>query len=177
MKRILVVIDMQQDFVDGALGSQEAESIVDSVVRKIKSYPIENVIATRDTHTEDYLNTQEGSILPVVHCVRNTPGWALVPAVAAVLDGVPVIDKPCFGSIELMQKLSALAEQEPIEVELVGLCTDICVVSNALLLKSAMPEVPISVDPTCCAGVTVKSHLAALKTMEMCQISLLGQSN
>ncbi len=175
MRKILLVIDMQKDFVDGSLGTLEATEIVEHVVRKINCYPRENVIATRDTHTEDYLNTQEGGKLPVVHCVRNTLGWELVPEVAAALDGAQVIDKPTFGSVALMEQLRAMERQEPIEIELVGLCTDICVVSNALLLKAAMPEVSISVDPTCCAGVTEKSHQAALVTMEMCQINVQHQ--
>ena len=170
MRKLLLVIDMQKDFVDGALGTPEAVEIVPGVVRKIESYPRENVIATRDTHDADYLQTQEGQKLPVVHCVRNTPGWEIVPQVAEALGDAQVIDKPTFGSVELAHQLTALAAEEPIAIELVGLCTDICVVSNALLLKAAMPEVPISVDPACCAGVTAERHEAALRTMESCQI-------
>lgn len=177
MKKILLVIDMQKDFVDGALGTPEAEGIVKNVVAKIRRYPCEHIIATRDTHTEAYLKTQEGKKLPIIHCVRNTPGWELVPEVAAALGTAQIIDKPTFGSLTLMQQLAVMAETEPIEIELVGLCTDICVVSNALLLKAAMPEVAISVDPACCAGVTEKSHQAALKTMEMCQIEVHPQES
>lgn len=173
MRKLLLVIDMQNDFINGALGTPEAEAIVDRVVEKIKRYPTENIIATRDTHTEDYLSTQEGKNLPVVHCVRNTPGWQLHPKVAQALNGAQIVDKPTFGSIELMHQLAVWNRQEPIAVELVGLCTDICVVSNALLLKAALPEAVISVDPSCCAGVTPESHEAALKTMEMCQVMLL----
>lgn len=172
MKKILLVIDMQKDFVDGSLGTPEAVGIVENVVDKIHCYPCENIIATRDTHTELYLKTQEGKKLPIIHCIRNTPGWELVPEVAAALGAAQIIDKPTFGSLELVQQLAVMAEKEPIEIELVGLCTDICVVSNALLLKAAMPEVPISVDSACCAGVTKKSHKSALETMEMCQIEV-----
>ncbi|MDY4953477.1 MAG: isochorismatase family cysteine hydrolase [Candidatus Onthomonas sp.] len=170
MRKLLLVIDMQRDFVDGALGTPEAVKIVPNVVRKIKAYPRENVIATRDTHGADYLQTQEGQKLPVVHCVRGTPGWELVPEVAEALGDAQIVDKPTFGSVALARQIAALAEQEPIAIELVGLCTDICVVSNALLLKAMMPEVPISVDPACCAGVTVERHRMALATMESCQI-------
>jgi nicotinamidase-related amidase len=170
MKQILVVIDMQKDFVDGALGTPEAVSIVSNVVEKIRSYPAGTVFATRDTHTPDYLSTQEGKNLPVVHCVKNTPGWEIVPAVAQALGDSPILDKPTFGSLELAQMLTQMNQQEPISVELVGLCTDICVVSNALLLKAYQPELPISVDSSCCAGVTPESHKAALETMKMCQI-------
>lgn len=172
MKHILVVVDMQKDFVDGALGTPEAVGVVDNVVKKIRSYPTENVFATRDTHTADYLNTQEGKKLPVVHCVKGTSGWELVPEVAEALGHAPVIDKPAFGSMELARRLAELNKETPIAVELVGLCTDICVVSNALLLKAQMPEVPVSVDSACCAGVTPESHRAALMTMKMCQIDI-----
>lgn len=170
MRKLLLVIDMQRDFVDGALGTPEAVKIVPNVVRKIKAYPREDVIATRDTHGADYLQTQEGQKLPVVHCVRGTPGWELVPEVAEALGDAQIVDKPTFGSVALARQIAALAEQEPIAIELVGLCTDICVVSNALLLKAMMPEVPISVDPACCAGVTAERHRMALATMESCQI-------
>ncbi len=171
MKKILVVVDMQNDFVDGALGTKEAQEIVGRVVEKIKSYPSDCVYATRDTHTEDYLNTQEGKFLPVVHCVEGTEGWQLKKEVAEVLKDAVIVNKPTFGSVALadMIFLELQAHQE-IEVELIGVCTDICVVSNALLLKARMPEVTIKVDPSCCAGVTPESHEAALKTMQMCQI-------
>lgn len=172
MKQILLVIDMQKDFVDGALGTPEAVRIVPRVVEKIRSYPAGQVLATRDTHGEDYLSTQEGQNLPVVHCVKGTPGWELVPEVAAALSDAEVVDKPTFGSVALAQRLAALNREEPIAVELVGLCTDICVVSNALLLKAYLPEVPVSVDSRCCAGVTPESHQAALDTMRSCQIAV-----
>lgn len=172
MKKILVVIDMQNDFVDGALGTPEAVSIVDAVVKKIHSYDRENVYATRDTHQKDYLNTQEGKNLPVEHCIVGTKGWELNDRVVEALKDGKVIDKPTFGSVKLVHELSKIGAREEVEIELVGLCTDICVVSNALLLKAAMPEVKISVDASCCAGVTPESHNAALKTMEMCQIQV-----
>ena len=177
MKRILVVVDMQKDFIDGSLGTKEAVAIVPAVVRKIRSYAGEPVFATLDTHPEDYLETQEGRRLPVVHCVRGTPGWEINPEVAAALDkvGATRIEKPSFGSLELPERIREAAAGEPFEVELVGLCTDICVVSNALILKAAFPEVRVSVDPSCCAGVTPGSHEAALLTMRMCQVDEGGQ--
>ena len=173
MRKILLVIDMQNDFINGALGTPEAEAIVGRVAEEIRKYPTENVIATRDTHTEDYLNTQEGRKLPVVHCVRGTPGWDLHPEIAAALKGAAVIDKPTFGSRELAEKLSLLSEQDNLEVTLAGLCTDICVVSNALLIKAFLPETPVRVIVDCCAGVTPESHQAALDTMRMCQIEIV----
>ena len=173
MREILLVIDMQNDFINGALGTSEAEAIVGRVAEEIRKYPTENVIATRDTHTEDYLNTQEGRKLPVVHCVRETPGWKLHPEIAAALKGAAVIDKPTFGSRELAEKLSLLSEQDDLEVTLAGLCTDICVVSNALLIKAFLPETPVRVIAACCAGVTPGSHQAALDTMRMCQIEIV----
>lgn len=173
MRKILMVIDMQNDFINGALGTPEAEAIVGRVAEEIRKYPTENVIATRDTHTEDYLNTQEGRKLPVVHCVRGTPGWELHPEIAAALKGAAVIDKPTFGSKELAEKLSLLSEQDDLEVTLAGLCTDICVVSNALLIKAFLPETPVRVIADCCAGVTPESHQAALDTMRMCQIEIV----
>jgi nicotinamidase-related amidase len=172
MRQLLLVIDMQKDFVDGALGTSEAVAIVPNVVRKIQSYPPENIIATRDTHGEDYLQTQEGKHLPVVHCVKGTPGWELVPDVARALGAARVVDKPTFGSVALAQELAELAKREPISIELVGLCTDICVISNALLLKAMLPETPISVDAACCAGVTESLHNAALQAMGSCQIQI-----
>ena len=132
MRKLLLVIDMQRDFVDGALGTPEAVKIVPNVVRKIKAYPREDVIATRDTHGADYLQTQEGQKLPVVHCVRGTPEWELVPEVAEALGDAQIVDKPTFGSVALAQQIAALAEQEPVAIELVGLCTDyLCGVQRA----------------------------------------------
>ena len=169
-RKILIVIDMQNDFIDGALGTKEAVAIVPPVIEKIKSYPKEDVFATRDTHPENYMDTQEGRYLPVPHCIEGTDGWHIRPEIADLIDEDHVIDKPTFGSVKLAEKISELAAAEDIEIELVGLCTDICVVSNALLLKAYLPEVKISVDPSCCAGVTPEKHEAALETMRSCQI-------
>lgn len=168
--KILAVIDMQNDFIDGALGTAEAVQIVDKVRARIDRALLEgaSVIYTRDTHTEDYLNTQEGRNLPVVHCIKGTKGWEISKKV--YVDGCPVVDKPSFGSIDLAKWA---AEQENLEeIELVGLCTDICVISNAMILKAELPEVPVFVDPSCCAGVTPESHANALSAMKMCQIGI-----
>jgi nicotinamidase-related amidase len=175
MRRILIVVDMQNDFVDGALGTPEAQQIIPAVAKKIRSYPKENVIYTLDTHSEDYMNTQEGKNLPVVHCVRGTQGWNLNPVIAELSEGSERFEKPTFGSVLLGETLKTIAEKEELELELIGLCTDICVVSNALLLKAMMPEVPISVDARCCAGVTPESHAHALATMKACQIHVSGE--
>ncbi|MBQ4177858.1 MAG: cysteine hydrolase [Lachnospiraceae bacterium] len=172
MRKILIVIDMQNDFIDAALGTKEAVSIVENVKEKIRSFPVEDVIATMDTHGEDYMQTQEGKNLPVMHCIRGTDGWKIRPDIAELLTGAKIYEKPTFGSTALAADLKELSEKEEIELELVGLCTDICVVSNALLLKAAMPEVKISVDAACCAGVTPQKHLAALETMRSCQIQV-----
>ena len=172
MRKILIVIDMQNDFIDAALGTKEAVAIVDAVKDKIRSYPQEDVIATMDTHGEDYLSTQEGRNLPVMHCVKGTDGWKIRPDIAALLTGAKIYEKPVFGSIRLAEDLKALAQKEEIELELIGLCTDICVVVNALLLKTAIPEVKISVGASCCAGVTPLRHQAALETMRSCQIAV-----
>ena len=173
MRRILAVIDMQNDFIDGSLGTPEAQAIVPAVAAKIRSYSRADVFATKDTHPENYLETQEGRHLPVLHCVRETEGWNIRPEIAELLDPAQVFEKPTFGSLALADELSRIAEEEEIEIELCGLCTDICVVSNALLLKACMPEVRICVDPACCAGVTPEKHLAALETMRSCQIEIL----
>ena len=174
MRKILIVIDMQNDFIDAALGTKEAVSIVEAVKEKIRSFPAEDVIATMDTHDEGYMQTQEGKNLPVMHCIKGTDGWKIRPDIAELLTGAKIYEKPTFGSTALAADLKELSEKEEIELELVGLCTDICVVSNALLLKAAMPEVTISVDPACCAGVTPQSHEAALATMRSCQIKTGG---
>ena len=170
MRRLLIVIDMQNDFIDGALGTPEALAIVEKVKDKIRSYPPQDVIATMDTHGEDYMTSQEGQNLPVPHCIRGTAGWQLRPEIGELLKDAAIYEKPTFGSVRLAEDLKALSGIE--ELELVGLCTDICVVSNALLLKAVMPEVKISVDASCCAGVTPESHRAALATMRACQINV-----
>lgn len=174
--KVLVVVDMQNDFIDGALGTPEAIKIVPNVIQKIRDFD-GMVIATRDTHEENYLDTQEGKKLPVKHCIRGTEGWEIRPEIQELLSENP-IDKPTFGSEELGQKLKACQESEdPIEsITLVGLCTDICVISNALLLKAYMPEVPVIVDASCCAGVTPESHVQALNAMRMCQVEIIDES-
>ncbi len=172
MRKILVVIDMQNDFIDGALGTEEAQAIVDKVVAKIRSYPADDIYATRDTHGENYLETCEGKYLPVKHCIGGTQGWQIREEVMAAMPQAHPVDKPTFGSMELAQRLWEEAQKEELEIELVGLCTDICVVTNALLLKTKLPETKICVDASCCAGVTPESHEAALITMKMCQVVL-----
>ena len=173
MRKILIVIDMQNDFIDMALGTKEAVAVVDEVKKKIRSYSVKDVMATMDTHEENYLKTQEGELLPVEHCIRGTVGWQLHPEIAPLLDGAEIYEKPGFGSVRLAQDLKALSGTEEIELELIGLCTDICVVVNALLFKAFMPEVKITVDSACCAGVTPEKHLAALETMRSCQINVV----
>ena len=171
MQNILIVVDMQNDFIDGALGTPEAVAIVPAAAEKIRSFP-GPVLFTRDTHTTDYLNTQEGRNLPVVHCVKGTPGWELRPELQALCKTAP-IDKPTFGSAKLGELLLAMDREDPIaSVTLIGLCTDICVISNALLVKAFLPEVPVTVDAACCAGVTPESHRNALAAMKMCQIAV-----
>ena len=172
MRKILVVVDMQNDFIDGSLGTKEAQAIVDNVAAEIANYDPVNIFVTRDTHPENYLDTQEGKNLPVVHCVKNTKGWEINEKIAKALRNAEIIDKPTFGSKILAEKIAAIAEKEDIEVTLIGLCTDICVVSNALLIKAYVPEIPMRVIASCCAGVTPESHEAALKTMAMCQVKV-----
>ena len=171
-RKILIVIDMQNDFIDGSLGTKEALGIVENVKEKIRSYPKENVIATMDTHGENYLNTQEGRNLPVRHCIKGTDGWKIRGDIAVLLRDATIYEKPTFGCVEMARDLLRISRNEEIEIELVGLCTDICVVSNALLLKAYMPDVRISVDASCCAGVTPESHEAAIRTMRACQINI-----
>ena len=173
MRKILVVVDMQNDFIDGSLGTPEAVAIVENVKDKIRSYDKNDIFVTMDTHAPNYLETQEGKNLPVEHCIKGTDGWKVRPDIDELLQGAAVYEKPTFGSVKLAEDISKIAANEEIEIELIGLCTDICVVSNALLLKANMPEVKVSVDPVCCAGVTPESNEAALKTMQMCQVNVL----
>jgi len=170
--KILVVVDMQNDFIDGALGTPEAQKIVPAVAEKIKNWK-GVVYATQDTHQPDYLTTQEGRNLPVTHCIEGTPGWELAPAIREALTDFTCLTKPTFGSRALAEALVTANRSDPIEeIELAGLCTDICVISNALVLKAFLPEVPITVDAACCAGVTPESHRNALAAMKMCQIGI-----
>ena len=170
---ILVVIDMQNDFIDGALGTPEAVAIVPKVMVKMMNFD-GLVLATRDTHGEDYLERQEGKKLPVVHCIKGTHGWEIKDEIQQLLISQP-IDIPTFGSEALGKVLKDLNNDvEPIDsITLVGLCTDICVISNAMLLKAFLPEVPIMVDASCCAGVTPESHERALEAMKACQIEII----
>ena len=163
--KTLIVIDMQNDFIDGSLGTSEAVAIVDNVKKKIEEYEAagDEVIFTRDTHHEDYLSTNEGKYLPVVHCIEGTKGWEISDKLHT--EGHRIINKPSFG-------YTKWSRYDFEELEIVGLCTDICVASNALILKAEFPDIKISVDKNCCAGVTPESHEAALKTMLMCQIEI-----
>lgn len=170
MKKTLIVVDMQNDFIDGALGTQEAEAIVPAVLARMQKAREEGetVICTRDTHGADYLQTQEGRKLPVAHCIQGTKGWEVREELKPFID--ETIDKPSFGSVEL-PKLSAVREAD--ELTLIGLCTDICVISNAMLLKAFYPEKTIRVEAACCAGVTPQSHETALRAMQACQIEIV----
>ncbi len=173
--KVLVVVDMQRDFIDGTLGTAEAQAIVDKVAHKIEQCGQSGyeIIFTQDTHSERYLDTQEGKNLPVVHCVRGEQGWQLAEDLQRyVTNETKVYEKTTFGSARLGQDLQKAAEQLE-EVQLIGLCTDICVISNAMLIKAFVPEVPVIVDASCCAGVTPESHENALRAMEMCQIKVL----
>ena len=202
-KHYLIVVDMQKDFIDGSLGTEEAQGIVEKVKEKILSYPKDRVYATFDTHGEDYLSTQEGKMLPVPHCIKGTEGWGLHPMLKDLILPDHFFEKGSFGSLQLAESMRTLFTKQVIEeatmakntgnikdtveirgdaeigaypdftIELVGLCTDICVVSNALLLKAFLPEIPISVDSSCCAGVTKEKHLAALETLRSCQVEVL----
>lgn len=167
MKKTLIVVDMQKDFIDGALGTKEAVSILPNVIKKIKEYREagDEIIFTRDTHGENYLESSEGKNLPVVHCIKNTEGWQ-IPDNIDIKEALH-IDKPSFG-------YTKWNEYNFEEIELIGLCTDICVVSNALILKALFPEVTISVDASCCAGVSPETHKAALDTMSCCQVKITG---
>ncbi len=168
MKKTLIVVDMQKDFIDGALGTKEAVAIVENVKKKIAEYQAkgDEIIFTRDTHQTDYLNTNEGKHLPVEHCIEGTDGWKIWDGLE--VSGAVYIDKPTFGYLNW-------ADYNLEEVEIVGLCTDICVVSNALIIKATFPEIKVSVDASCCAGVTPQSHAAALITMKMCQVEVTGE--
>lgn len=173
--KILVVIDMQNDFIDGALGTKEAVEIVPRVAEKIKKFD-GRILATRDTHEENYLETQEGRNLPVKHCIRGTKGWEICPELKELIKEKPV-DKMTFGSIELGRTLKEYHEhKESVEsITLIGLCTDICVISNAMIVKASLPEVPVIVDAACCAGVTPASHRQALEAMKVCQITVVNE--
>lgn len=170
-KKVLLVIDMQNDFIDGTLRNEEAMKIIENVNKKITKYREngDTIIFTRDTHDTNYLNTNEGKNLPVLHCIKGTEGWQISSKVN-VGEHDKIIDKPTFGSLELAEYIATI---EPEKIELIGVCTDICVISNAMILKAKLPEIEISVDATCCAGVTPQSHKNALEAMKMCHINVI----
>ncbi len=173
MRNILIVVDMQKDFVDGSLGTAEAQAIVPNVVKKIENFQ-GDIFVTFDTHFGNYLETSEGAKLPVEHCVKGTEGWELDESVAEALrkKDHTKVEKLTFGSVDLPELIKNAVGDDDFTVELVGLCTDICVVSNALILKANFPEKKISVDASCCAGVTPDTHNHALSVMKMCQIDI-----
>lgn len=171
MQNILVVVDMQNDFIDKALGTAEAVAIVPKVAQKIRDFS-GKVLFTRDTHEDNYMETQEGQKLPVPHCIRNTPGWQICSELEKLRREEP-INKKTFGSVELGAALKEANQKDPIQsITLVGLCTDICVISNALVIKAFLPETEIIVDAACCAGVTPETHRNALAAMKVCQIKV-----
>lgn len=172
---ILIVVDMQNDFVSGALGTQEAFDIVPYVVGRVVEGIDrgEEILFTRDTHGPDYLDTQEGKHLPVPHCIRGTEGWEIIPQLQPDTMGRTIVDKPTFGSRALGEELVRLNETEPVrKITLIGVCTDICVLSNALLAKAFLPEAEIVVEANCCAGVTPEAHRTALAALGPCQITV-----
>lgn len=172
MRDLLIVVDMQNDFIDGALGTKEAVAIVPNVKKKIEEFD-GDVIFTRDTHEENYLDTQEGKNLPVPHCIRGSKGWEIRSELDE-LRKTEAIDKVTFGSSKLGEKLVSMNDEEAIgSITFVGLCTDICVISNVMIAKAYLPEVPIIVDANCCAGVSVETHENALKAMEVCQVKVV----
>ena len=169
--KILVVVDMQNDFIDGALGTPEAVQIVPYVKKRIQSFD-GKVLFTRDTHFADYLDTQEGRNLPVKHCIKDTSGWQIHPELEALRTTEP-IDKLTFGSADLPKILAQ--EKDIEEITFVGLCTDICVISNVMITKAFFPEIPLIVDAKACAGVTPESHKNALAAMKMCQVAVINE--
>lgn len=174
MKKILVIVDMQNDFIDGSLGTAEAKQIVPNVVRKINDFDGEEIFVTYDTHNKDYLSTLEGQKLPVMHCIDGTQGHLLNEDISKALENKSYVKvfKETFGSFEIVKQLKSLYDEE-LEFEIMGLCTDICVVSNVMILRAGYPNARITVDSSCCAGVTPESHAAALMTMQSCQIEIV----
>lgn len=174
-KKVLLVIDMQKDFVTGALANEEAQKIVSAIEKRIEEYRKDDypVFFTRDTHGENYMDTQEGRLLPVPHCIKDSDGWQIIEQLRGFADEENVLDKPSFGCLNLpawlLEKLDEKGENLE-EIELCGVCTDICVISNAMILKAAFPEVTVSVNGKLCAGVTPESHENALKAMASCQV-------
>jgi nicotinamidase-related amidase len=174
MRDVLIVVDMQKDFIDGGLGTDEAVAIVPNVAKKVRDFK-GDVIFTRDTHFENYMDTQEGHNLPVPHCIRETEGWQICKELQPFAENAPIIDKTTFGSMELGPILQDMHEDGAISsITFVGLCTDICVISNVMIAKAFLPEVPIIVDAACCAGVTPDSHNTALASMRTCQVRVIN---
>lgn len=172
MQKVLIVVDMQNDFIDGALGTAEAVAIVPNVKKKIEEFD-GLVLYTRDTHESNYMETQEGKNLPVPHCIKGSKGWEIREELEA-LRKTDAIDKVTFGSSELGGKLCEINNEEEIEsITFIGLCTDICVISNAMISKATLPEVPIVIEEACCAGVSVESHKRALEAMQVCQMQVI----
>ena len=169
MSKLLVVVDMQKDFVDGSLGTAEAVKIVPQVVEEIENFD-GDVVFTLDTHSSIYLETQEGKNLPVPHCIKGPDGWRFDKAIEPLSSGKRIFEKPTFGSVELAE---FVVSRDYDDITLIGLCTDICVLSNAMLIKAFLPEVKVSVKASCCAGVTPESHENALSAMKMCQINII----
>ena len=178
MKKYLIAVDLQKDFVDGALGSEQAQAIVPAAAEKIRGFSGE-IFLTLDTHNEDYLQSSEGKKLPVPHCIKDTDGWKLDGNIEAAIQGknFKFVEKPTFGSVKLPAIIAESANGEDISIEIIGLCTDICVVSNAMILKANFPDAEITVDAACCAGVTDELHNAALDTMGSCQINVINRRN
>ncbi len=174
MKKVLIVVDIQNDFVDGALGTKEAAAIINNAAEKIRSFD-GDIFVTLDTHSEDYMNTAEGKKLPVPHCIKGTSGHELNVLVKKALNAVQyeIIEKPTFGSERLGALLKERYDDKELSVELIGICTDICVISNALVIKAFCPECEITVDSSCCAGVSPEAHNAALTTMRSCLINVI----
>ncbi len=179
-KKLVVVVDMQNDFIDGALGSKEAVKIVDNCAERIRRAAAEEdvIVFTRDTHGDDYMQTEEGKNLPVPHCIKGSEGWEIAAKLQGICENAVILDKETFGSRNLGEYAAELYKNGKIEsIELFGLCTDICVISNALLVKAFCPDIPVFVDASCSAGVTHESHETALKAMESCQIHILGKGD
>ena len=173
MKKILIVVDMQNDFVTGVLGTKEAKAIVPAVDKLVREFD-GDIIFTRDTHDENYRNTQEGRKLPVEHCIKDTEGWKIIPELRDIADQCQVFDKPTFGSVQLAEHITRIAEKREVDaVYLCGVCTGICVISNAMLLKASVPEIPIRIVEKACACVTPESHETALAAMKTSQIEVV----
>ena len=175
---LLIMIDMQKDFTTGVLGNDMTKEVVTAVCEEIKEYKKTGIpmIYTMDTHTEDYLNTQEGKNLPVVHCIKGTDGWEIPEKVKEVMKGMTAykVEKNTFGAKDLPAKVQEVMNEYDISaIKLIGVCTDICVISNAMLLKAYFPEIPIKVKARCCAGVTPQSNMTAINAMKSCQIDVI----